>query len=102
MLVWAPFESADFLLVAFQLGEVVNLLSHVSVQNGFISRSTAQERVVPSYATYSSFVAFELFDYFLFIDIPVLENATRSSHRQEFARVAPRNAGDGVLRSKVV
>lgn len=102
LLVWAPFESTDFLLVAFQLGEVVDLLSHISVQNGLISRPTAQERVVPSYATYSSFVAFELFHYFLFIDIPVLKNATRSSHRQEFARVAPRNAGDGVLRSKVV
>ncbi len=41
LLIWAPFESTDLLLVTFKLSKEIILLSHISMQNGFISGPTA-------------------------------------------------------------
>ena len=87
LLIWTPFEAANFLFVSFKLCKEVFLHSWIPMENALVSRPTAQERMVPSNASDPSIMSFKLSDHFLFNDVPVLEYSAACSHRQIFSIV---------------
>lgn len=102
LFVWTPFQATDFLLVPFQFRKKLLFLSHVSVQYGSVSWASTQERTIPSYASNSGLMSFDFPYNFLFLNIPVLKNAFRSSDCQMVARAAPANTCDLFLRTQIV
>mmetsp|Transcript_28191 Transcript_28191/g.42678 ORF Transcript_28191/g.42678 Transcript_28191/m.42678 type:complete len:281 (+) Transcript_28191:125-967(+) len=102
LLVRAPLEAADFLLVAFELRKVVRFCSHVTVENGLVSGTAAQEGRCPGNAANASIMSSKLPDQLLFADVPTLQFTAARAHGQVVTVGRPVNARHLVGLAKVI
>lgn len=101
LIIHAPFESADLLLMSDEFSDIVAVSSEVSVENVLVSATGPEDHVTPGKTSNSSLMSTKSGDFFQFIGIIDLDISETCSNTEEVSSWVPGYGGGLVRESKI-
>ena len=101
IVMWTPSQPTDFLLVALKILYEIALSSHVSHLDWLVFASRGDKRVWPCTSAHSMGMSSHTSDQCLFLDVPNLYLAVKSSNTQMAPTLTPRDRCYSVSLTKI-